>query len=363
MYAAFVGMPKEEMDTPALLLDLDKLEANIARMSAFFADRPAKLRPHTKTHKCPIIAHKQIAAGAIGVTSAKLDEAEAMAQAGIRDILIANQIVGRRKIERLMGLAGWTEVMIAVDDARNVADLSTAATSRGVSLRVLVEVDVGMGRCGVEPGEPAVALAREVASSPGLIFEGLMGYEGHAVMRPTFEERREKAEAAMALLVGAKERVEAAGLEVRIVSGGGTGTYNVTGAYPGVTEVQAGSYATMDVRYRDCGVGFECALTCLATVISTPRPGVAITDAGMKALTPEFGMPEVVGQEGITVKKLSEEHGALELTDGVSLCPGDKIELIPSHGCTTINLHDQFYALRHGVVEAIWPIAARGGFR
>jgi len=363
MYAAFVGMPKQEMDTPALLLDLDKLEANIARMAAFFADRPAKLRPHTKTHKCPIIAHKQIEAGAIGVTCAKLDEAEAMARAGIRDILIANQIVGRRKIGRLMGLAGWTEIMVAVDDAHNVADLSAAAASRGVGLRVLVEVNVGMGRCGVEPGGPTVALARQVASSPGLIFEGLMGYEGHAVMRPTFKERREKAEAAMALLVGAKDQVEAAEMDVRIVSGGGTGTYNISGAYPGVTEIEAGSYATMDVRYRDCGLPFQCALTCVTTVISVPRPRVAITDAGMKALTPEFGMPEAVGREGIVVTKLSEEHGALELADGVSLRPGDKIELIPSHGCTTINLHDQFYALRNGVVEAIWPIAARGGFR
>jgi len=363
MYAAFVGMGKEEIDTPALLLDLEKLEANLDRMADFFADKPAALRPHTKTHKCPVIAHQQIERGAIGVTCAKLDEAEAMARAGIQDILIANEIVGRRKIERLAGLAGWTEVMVAVDDARNVADLSAAATSKGVSLRVLVEVNVGMGRCGVEPGEPAVALARQVASSPGLVFEGLMGYEGHAVMRPTFEERMKLARAAMALLVSTKKHIEAAGLEVRIVSGGGTGTYNITGTYLGVTEVQAGSYVTMDVRYRDCGVGFECALTCLATVISTPRPGVAITDAGMKALTPEFGMPEVVGLEGVTVAKLSEEHGALALTEAASLRPGDKIELIPSHGCTTINLHDHFYALRNGVVEAIWPIAARGGFR
>jgi len=363
MYAAFVGMPSEEIDTPALLLDLDKLEANIARMAAFFANRPAGLRPHTKTHKCPPIAHKQIESGAIGVTCAKLDEAEAMARAGIRDILIANQIVGRRKIERLMGLAGWTRVMVAVDDARNVADLSAAATSRGVSLRVLVEVDVGMGRCGVEPGKPAAVLARQVANSPGLDFEGLMGYEGHAVMRPTFEEREEKAQAAMALLIETKEQVGDAGLEVRIVSGGGTGTHNISGAYPGVTEIQAGSYATMDVRYRNCGMPFQCALTCLATVISVPRPGVAITDTGMKALTPEFGMPEVVGWEGVTVSKLSEEHGILQLTDGASLRPGDKVELIPGHGCTTVNLHDQFYVLRNGVVQAIWPIAARGGFR
>lgn len=363
MHAASVGMAKEQIDTPALLLDLDKLEGNIERMAAFLGDRAARLRPHTKTHKCPIIAHKQIESGAIGVTCAKLDEAEVMARAGIRDILIANQIVGRRKIERLMGLATWTEVMVAVDDMRNVADLSAAATLRGVSLRLLVEVDVGMGRCGVEPGEPAVPLAREVASSRGLVFEGLMGYEGHAVLRPTFEERKEKAEAAMALLVKAKKGIEATGLEVGIVSAGGTGTYDITGQYPGVTEIQAGSYATMDVRYRDCGLPFQCALTCLATVISVPRRGVAITDAGMKALTPEFGMPEVVEGPGISLTRLSEEHGVLRLANGVRLNAGDKIEFIPSHGCTTINLHDEFYALRNGVVEAIWPIAARGGFR
>jgi D-serine deaminase-like pyridoxal phosphate-dependent protein len=363
MYAAFVGMPKEDIDTPALLLDLDKLEANIARMAAFFADKPAGLRPHTKTHKCPPIAHKQIAQGAIGVTCAKLDEAEAMAVAGIRDILIANQIVGKRKITRLMGLAGWTEIMVAVDDARNVADLSSAATSAGVTLRVLVEVNVGMGRSGVDPGQPALDLARQVVSSAGLAYEGLMGYEGHAVMRPTFEERRELAETAMARLIGTKEQIEAAGVEVKIVSGGGTGTHDISGVYPGVTEIEAGSYATMDVRYRDSGVPFQCALTCLATVISVPRSGVAITDTGMKAITPEFGMPEIVDREGIAVAKLSEEHGILSTDDGLGLCPGEKLELIPSHGCTTINLHDQFYALRNDTVEAIWPIAARGGFR
>lgn len=363
MLAAFVGMPKEEIDTPALLIDLDKLEANIARMADFFADRPAALRPHTKTHKCPVIAWKQIEAGAVGVTCAKLDEAEILALAGIHDILIANQVVGRRKIERLIGLATWTDVMVAVDDPCNVADLSAVAASRGVSLRVLVEVDVGLGRCGVAPGEAAVKLAKQVATSPGLRFEGLMGYEGHAVLRPIFEEREKLAEAAMALLIETKEAVESSGLEVRVVSGGGTGTYNITGAYPGVTEVQAGSYTTMDVRYRDTGVPFDCALTCLTMVISVPRIGAAVADAGTKALTTEFGMPEVVGLEGVTVARLSEEHGILQLGPGVHLCPGEKIEFIPSHGCTTINLHEQFYAIRDGVVEAIWPIAARGGFR
>jgi D-serine deaminase-like pyridoxal phosphate-dependent protein len=363
MHAAYVGMTREEIDTPALLLDLDKLEANIRRMAGFFAEKPANLRPHTKTHKCPCIAHLQMEHGAIGVTCAKLDEAEAMARAGIRDILIANEIVGRRKIERLMGLAGWTQIMVAVDDVCNVHDLSEFAEARGVSLRVLVEVDVGMGRCGVQPGNPAVSLAKEVDASPGLVFEGLMGYEGHAVMRPTREERGDLARAAMALLTGTMKAIEASGIEVSIVSGGGTGTHDISGAYPGVTEIQAGSYATMDVRYRDCGLPFENALTCLTTVISVPRAGVAITDAGMKSITPEFGMPEVVGHEGLTASKLSEEHGFLQVADGAVVRAGQKLELIPSHGCTTINLHDHYYGLREGVVTAIWPIAGRGGVR
>jgi D-serine deaminase-like pyridoxal phosphate-dependent protein len=202
-----------------------------------------------------------------------------------------------------------------------------------------------------------------VVSSSGVVFEGLMGYEGHAVMRPTFEERAELARAAMALLTGAKKEVEAAGMQVSIVSGGGTGTHDISGIFPGVTEIQAGSYATMDVRYRNCGLPFQNALTCLATVISVPRDGVAITDAGMKAITGEFGMPEVVRREGLSATRLSEEHGYLQVSDGASVCAGDKIELIPGHGCTTINLHDHFYALREGVVEAIWPIAGRGGIR
>jgi D-serine deaminase-like pyridoxal phosphate-dependent protein len=358
------GIRPEELDTPFLCLDLPLLEGNIARMSGFFVDRPAALRPHVKTHKSPLLAHKQMAAGAIGVTCAKLGEAEVMAQAGIGDILIANQIVGQRKIGRLVGLAAYTQVMVAVDDPANVAELDAAARARGVRLRVLVEVDIGMGRCGVEPGASAVTLAGEVAAASGLRFEGIMGYEGHAVMIPDDRERKRQTEMSLRLLLETRDRIEAAGLSVGIVSGGGTGTYDIAGSYPGITEIQAGSYATMDVQYRDVvGVDFACALLISAQVISAPRPGVAIIDAGLKTMTQDFGLPVLAYPQGWRLVGLSEEHGKLLREGGPVLKPGDRVRIWPSHGCTTINLHDWYAALRGGRVEGLWPIAARGKIR
>jgi D-serine deaminase-like pyridoxal phosphate-dependent protein len=359
-----IGNVPNDLDTPALCIDLPALEQNLERMAAYFAARPAGLRPHTKTHKSPLLAHRQIAAGAIGVTCAKLGEAEVMAQAGIYDILIANQIVGSQKIGRLVNLAAYTEVMVAVDNLVNVAQLDAAARDKGVRLRVLVEVDVGMGRCGVQPGQDAVLLARQVADGQGLRFEGVMGYEGHTVGIPDYAERTRQAQAAVKLLLESKERIEAEGLPVGIVSGGGTGTYDITGNYPGVTEVQAGSYLTMDAQYRDVvGVDFGCALFVLAQVISTPRPGVAIIDAGLKSLTRDFGLPVVASPAGWELTRLSEEHGFLQRTDGPVLKLGDRVSIWPNHGCTTINLHERYVALRDGVVEGVWPIAGRGRVR
>jgi D-serine deaminase-like pyridoxal phosphate-dependent protein len=361
---SFVGLPLNELDTPVLCIDMPLVEINIARMASFFAERPAALRPHTKTHKSPVLAHRQLAAGAIGVTCAKLGEAEAMAQAGIQDILIANQIVGPRKIARLVNLAQYTQVMVAVDDPGNVEELGLAAQRKGVALRVLVEVDIGMGRCGVPPDQPAVDLGARVATTPGLRLEGVMGYEGHAVMIPDYEERTRRAEAAVARLISTKEGFEAAGLPVPIVSSGGTGTYAITGDYAGVTEVQAGSYITMDTQYRDkVGMDFHLALFVLAQVISTPRPGVAIIDAGVKTLTRDFGLPVVAAPEGWELTRLSEEHGFLEQRGGDPLHRGDRVKIWPNHGCTTINLHDHYVAVREGSVEAVWPIAGRGKVR
>ena len=357
-----IGCARDEIDTPALLIDLPAMERNIARMAAYFADKPAKLRPHAKTHKCPIIAQKQLAAGnAVGITCAKLGEAEVLVEGGINNVLIANQIVGRQKIARLAALARHAEITVAVDHPQNVADLAAAARAAGSTIGVLVEVNIGMNRCGVEPGEPALALARVVAESKGLRFLGLQGYEGHLVMIPNPEERREKALAAMASLVATRRLIERSGLPVQIVSGVGTGTYSFSGNVPGIDEVQAGSYVFMDTKYRSVGIDFECALTVLATIISRPTPNLAITDAGAKALTYEFGLPAVKDIPGATLTSLSEEHGKVVFdAPNLDLKVGDKIELIVSHGCTTINLYDRYFAVRDGRLEAVWPIAARG---
>jgi D-serine deaminase-like pyridoxal phosphate-dependent protein len=361
MRACSVGMNIADIDTPALCLDIEMVEANIKRMADYFRDSPVRLRPHTKTHKSPTLAHMQIAAGAIGITCAKLGEAEVMVAAGIHDILIANQIVGPTKIARLVNLAARSQVMVAVDDPANVMDLNAAALAKGVRLRTLVEVDIGMKRCGVAPSQPVLDLARRIVASPGLRFEGLMGYEGHTIFTEDVDERRKKTEASVMLLTDSAELLRREGIPVQIVSSGGTGTYFITGAYPGVTELQVGSYITMDGQYRAlAGVDFECGLTLRATVVSTRGDDHAITDAGMKALTHDFGLPLVIDPPGWQLTNLAEEHGFLKRIDGPRLGPGDKVTIVPNHGCTTINLHDYYYVVRRNVLEAVWPIAARG---
>jgi len=364
-YNAYLpGTPKEELDTPALLIDLDVMERNIETASRFFQGVAADLRPHTKTHKTPILSHRQIAAGAIGICCAKVGEAEAMVAGGVQDILVANQVVGSAKIVRLMSLAKQAKMKVAVDDPQNVGDLAEAAQAFGAELGVLVEVNVGMDRCGVEPGEPAVELAQVVVRHKGLRFMGLMGYEGHLVNRTPYEERAAETCKAMSRLLETKEMVEKAGLSVEVVSAAGTGTYNITGAIPGITEVQAGSYIFMDASYRKVLTDFDCALTVLTTVISRPTPDRAVVDIGRKSISNDMGIPVVFNLEGATLVRLSEEHGKLEVEgEARKLKIGDKIEILPSHGDTTINLHTHYFAMRGGRLEAVWDIAGRGRFR
>ena len=357
-----IGTSVEELDTPALLLDLAAFERNVARMAAFFADKPATIRPHSKTHKCPQIALRQLEAGAIGITCAKVSEAEVMADAGIRDILVANQVPGHIKIDRATELARRCDLMVAVDDAENVRQLSEASSAKGVVLRVLVEVDAGMGRCGVQSGEPALALARQVAGSPGLKLEGLMAYEGHLVMVEDPGERANRVRAAFEPLADTVALLERNDLPVRIVSSGGTGTYDVTGTLPFVTEIQCGSYVLMDNKYRTIQPRFEPSLTVLSTVVSRPVPERIVVDAGLKSMTTEFGRPLPLDGQGLSVIYLSEEHGKLELAGSgrFDAKPGDRIRFMPSHCCTTVNLHDAFYVIQDGKLVDIWPIAARG---
>lgn len=361
---AVVGRPVEEVSTPALLLDVDVLESNIAEMARFLSGKEAHLRPHVKTHKCAVIAHKQLAAGARGITCAKLGEAEVMAASGIRDILIANQVIGRDKIDRLVGLTRHSEVIVAVDTDENARDLSDACVQRGTKLNVIVEVDVGLGRCGTRSPEEAVRLAHLLEKLPGLRFRGVMGYEGHTVFIVDAEERRRAGQEANARLVEVRDLIQQSGLPVEIVSAGGTGTFSIAGTYPGITEIQAGSYAIMDARYQSVqGLDFQPALTVLTTIISKPSPDRLVADAGVKCVSSDFGLPQPVGPSGATVFHLSEEYAEIEAQgEAQRLKVGDKIRLLPTHCCTTINQHDYYVGVRRGMVEAVWEISARGRF-
>jgi len=358
-----IGKPICEVDTPSLLLDIDALKANIATMAAFFADKPSRLRPHFKSHKCTAIAKMQMEAGAVGITCAKLGEAEVVADAGITDILIANQIVSKCKIQRLVELAKRANPMVAVDSVINVRELSAAASKAGVKIRVLVEVDCGMNRCGVEPGQPALDLARVVASSPGLVFEGLQGYEGHLVLIRDEEERFEKTRAALAPLVETRRLIENAGIPVNIVSGGGTGTYNLTGCIEGIDEVQAGSYAAMDYYYGEIRPEFRQAMSILVGICSRPKPGVAVVDVGTKGVGADFGPPLLKNIPGGELLKFSsEEHTVFMLPEAAGGL-GDSIEIIPSHGCATSNLYREFIVHKDGIVVDVWPIEGSGKLR
>ena len=361
---SYIGRHKSELDTPALLIELDKMEWNIQKMADFFSTVDTDLRPHLKTHKTPIIAHKQIAAGAIGITCAKLGEAEAVVHSGIRDVLIANQIVGTQKIARLINLAKHAEIMVAVDNAENVQEISLAARSKGVVIRILVEVNIGMNRCGVEPGKAALDLAQLVQKSPNLKFEGLMGYEGHTVANPDRIERENTTKTSMQRLIDTKHLLEKNGLSVSIMSGGGTGTFDITGSIPEMTEVQAGSYVFMDSTYRKVeGVGekFDNALTVLATIVSRPEQNRIIVDTGLKVLTKEFGVPQPIGYPGLEMVGLSEEHGKIIVSNSdINLKPADKLEILPTHCCTNVNLHNRYFGIRNEIVETVWEITARG---
>jgi D-serine deaminase-like pyridoxal phosphate-dependent protein len=352
-----------EIDTPALVVDLERMERNIATMARFFADKPAKLRPHWKTPKCVAVAERQLAAGAIGVTCAKLGEAEALAAGGLRtSVLIANQLVGEQKLARLVALARvLPELIVAVDSADQVAALDRAlgGGSPAPALGALIEVDSGMHRCGTGAPDETVALARRLAQSR-VRYRGVMGYEGHAVLVADGAKRKELAEAAAAALVAHVDALRAAGLAPEIVSSGGTGTFDLTGVVPGVTEIQAGSYVFMDGRYREVRSEFEPALTLHTTVIHR-RGRLVVTDAGVKSLSNDFGLPAAF-DVGARVVGLSEEHGHVLCDEGVELAPGQRLRILPSHGDTTINLHERFYAARGDAVEEIWPIVGRGRF-
>ena len=363
-YFPLPGTPVEELDTPALIVDLDIAEANIRKLQRWADRHKVAVRPHAKTHKSPYWARKQLDAGAIGICAAKVSEAEALVNGGVPEVMVANQVIGERKTARLMALARHARMIVAVDRAENVKELSEAAVAFGAEVGVIVEVDIGMHRCGVDPGLPTVRLAKLIAKSPGLRFDGLMGYEGHLVANRDYEVRKTETLKAMERLVGAAGEVRKAGIPVKIVSAAGTGTYNITGTVKGITELQCGSYIFMDGDYLQVFDDFQSALNVLAMVISRPVPDRAVTDAGLKSISTDRGLPQVVGISGVTVTGLSEEHGRLKVEgEGAKLKVGDRVRFLPMHGDTTINLHTHYFGIRDGRLETIIPIEGRGRIR
>lgn len=359
-------MREDEVETPALLLDLDAFEHNLARMQSLLAPTGTRLRAHAKTHKSPVIAHLQLRAGAIGQCVQKVGEAEVLAWGGVPDILVSNQVVGDGKLARLAALARIARVAVCADEAGNVARIEAAAEAAGVRLPVLVEIDVGSNRCGVQPGPEAVALAGMIAGSKHLRFAGLQAYHGSAQHLRTTEERTAAIASATDGVRRTVEQLRQQGLGCDIIGGAGTGTFeheSATGLY---TEIQAGSYCFMDADYaRNHGgqsAGFQHALFVLATVMSQARSGLAAVDAGHKAVAIDSGMPLVWQRDGVAYTGASDEHGKLEWTEGAGVRHGEKIRLVPGHCDPTVDRFDWYVGVRGGRVECLWPVAARGAF-
>lgn len=360
---SLIGRSKNELDTPVLCLDLDVMEANIRAVAAECARHGVAWRPHAKGHKVAGIARLEVAAGAIGVTCAKLAEAEIMAAGGVRDLLIANMIVGPLKVARLVELRRIADPVICVDHLDQATPIGQAMVRAGLKVRTIIEVDIGLRRVGVLPGEPTLELARRLAALPGLQFSGIMGYEGHLLTWPDPAEKSRRIAEALGTLVATAKLLESQGLPCPIVSCAGTGSYLYSVRQPGVTEVQAGGAIFMDAFYRQkCGVpDLGYALTVLATVVSRPRPESAIIDAGRKTMNGENQPPMLLGRDDIRVVRLSAEHGELELAPSAQgLKIGDRLEIVPGYADMTTVLHDDFVCLRGGRVVEVWPIEGRG---
>jgi D-serine deaminase-like pyridoxal phosphate-dependent protein len=361
------GQPADALDTPVLVLDLPAIERNIETMHGFFRNRPARVRNVTKGHKCPALAQKQMATeGSIpfGLCCAKVSEAEVMVAAGARDVRMIEQVIGAPKIERLMRLARQAHVIALVDDPGNVEMLAAAAVHHGVRLDVLIEVEIGLNRCGVVPGKPTLDLARHVTRQRGLRFAGLSGHEGTiAIADP--DSRIARTRERVQRLLDARADLERAGIPVELCGAGSTTTWNIAGAMDGITEIDPGSYVLMDAGLADAvpDLEFGLAMAVHATVISRPTRDRAVIDCGHKAIgrAGDGGMPRVVWPPGATFNRLNSEHGILDLTaEAAGLKIGDRVHLVPRYHGSAVVAHDHFVGLRDGRVECVWEIAARG---
>lgn len=359
-----IGSRKEDLDTPILWVNLDRLENNIRVVGQRLKQAGVAWRPHIKGVKIPAIAHKLVDAGAIGVTCAKLGEAEVMVAGGIRDILIANQLVGTQKYTRLAHLCRQADVKIAVDSGVTLDDLGHIATETGVKIGVLVELNTGMERAGVLPGEAVLELARQVDQTAGLQFRGLMAWEGHACVEEETDWKHQEIKRAVGQLVNSAEQCRNAGLPCDIVSGGGSGTLTVTPDLAGITEIQAGGAIFNDVMYSLWGVQTDPALYVHVTVTSRPQPERLLIDAGWKTIPAWVGMPMPVGVGDVKSVAMSAEHGNITFNQpNHEIVVGDKLDLMVAYTDVTLFLHDHLYGIRDGIVETIWPIVGRGQLR
>jgi D-serine deaminase-like pyridoxal phosphate-dependent protein len=359
-YSDQIGRSRAEVTTPALILDLDKAKENIAAMGEIFRALPSNLRPHIKVHKSVELARLQVEAGAIGVACATAWEALTMAEGGIADVLIANQVVQRDKVNLVAQLARQHRVTVVVDDLRNIEQLSHAAGEASSRLELLIELDIGMGRCGVRTREELVPLADRIAELPHLRFRGLQGYEGHCMLEPDPDKRLEDARLAVAKLVDAADHLAASGHECSDLSSGGTGTYFITGANPRITEIQAGSYALMDCFHGNLVPGgFEVALTVAGTVVSV-QGNTVVLDCGRKSVGIDFVSPPLVRFPEGTVRYYAEEHCLVDFPTRPPIDLGDTTEVMAGYGPTTVNLHDVFHVVEDGRVTDIWPVNPRG---
>lgn len=366
-WPSFIGLNKAELPTPALLVDLDVLEANIAKMAAHAKTVGIKVRPHAKSHKCPEIAKRQLAAGAVGVCAATISEAEALVDAGISGVLITSPMAGREKVSRLVRLtARQPHAMSVVDNVLHVEQLNEAATQAGVTLNVLLDIDPGMHRTGIPAGEGAVALVELISRQPHLRLRGLQCYSGTTAHVVGYDARRAHSLQAMTPALELFAELRKRGFPLEIMSGGSTGTYNIDCTFPGMTELQVGSYVFMDIEYRDIGgkagpvyQDFAHSLTVLSTVVSKSHVDLATVDAGLKAFATDrqFG-PEPKDISGVTYHFGGDEHGILSLTQpSREIKLGDKLEFLVPHCDPNVNLYDRVFCMRADCVEAMWPIA------
>jgi D-serine deaminase-like pyridoxal phosphate-dependent protein len=356
-YGSAIGRNRRHLVTPALILDLPVARRNITKMAERLKSMPARLRPHIKVHKSPELARMQIDAGAIGISTATVWEAIVMVRSGIDGVFVVNTVAGREKLAALAAIAKDADVMVAVDDAENTAEIAAAARAANSTIGVLIEVDTGMDRAGVDTPEQAVELARRIAPLQGIRLVGVTGYEGHCSLTPERDLRSQRQKVAMSMLVESAEMIRAAGLPCPIVSAGGTATWDWTATTPGITEIQAGSYAVMDNFHAPMAGDFEKALTVLATVISRP-PDRVIVDAGNKSLAAP-ALTTIRGHD-LAAFRFDEEHGLFVADANYPLRVGDVVELVPGYAPGTVNWYDAYHVVDGDRVVDIWPVIPRG---